>query len=59
MVWLAQDQRMDGRAVAVKVLPAVLSRSARAVARLKREASTCLDLTHPHIIRLHTFEQDP
>ncbi|MCA9310451.1 MAG: serine/threonine protein kinase, partial [Phycisphaerales bacterium] len=57
-VWLATDGQLD-RLVAVKVLPAVLGRDPRAVANLKDEARRNLDLTHPHIVRLYTFEQDP
>ena len=59
VVWLAHDHRLDGRPVAIKVLPAALSTGKRAVARLKAEATRNLDLTHQHIVRLHTFEQDP
>lgn len=59
VVWLAHDQRMDGRLVAVKVLPIALSADKRAVMRLKAEAARNLDLTHPQIVRLYTFEQDP
>ena len=59
VVWLAYDQRLDGRAVAIKVLPAALSTDKRAVTRLKAEATRNLDLTHPHIVRLYTFDQDP
>ncbi|MCA9311730.1 MAG: protein kinase, partial [Phycisphaerales bacterium] len=57
-VWLAADITLD-HTVAIKVLPAVLSRDKRAAARLKEEARRNLALTHPHIVRLHTFEQDP
>jgi len=59
VVWLAEDEQLDDRPVAIKVLPSALCRNARAVARLKKEALTNLELTHPHIVRLHTFEQDP
>jgi serine/threonine protein kinase len=57
-VWLATDTQLD-RQVAIKVLPAVLCRDKRAVARLKDEAKRNLDLTHPNIVRLYNFEQDP
>ncbi len=59
IVYLAADTRLDHREVAVKLLPAVLARNARAIAKLKKEAATCLDLTHPNIVRLHNFEVDP
>jgi len=58
VVWLAEDAKLDDLQVAIKVLPAALTMNARAVARLKKEATTCLGLTHPHIVRLLTFEQD-
>lgn len=57
-VWLAFDNQLE-RHVAIKVLPTALCRDKRAVARLKEEAKRNLDLTHPNIVRLHTFEQDP
>lgn len=59
VVWLALDHRLDARPVALKVLPAALSTDKRAVARLKAEAVRNMDLTHPNIVRLHTFDQDP
>jgi len=59
VVWLAEDEHLDNRPVAIKVLPSALCRNARAVARLKKEALTNLELTHPHIVRLFNFEQDP
>ena len=59
VVWLAEDVKLDDRSVALKLLPTVLSRNKRAIARLKKEAVTCLDLTHPQIVRLYNFEQDP
>ncbi len=58
VVWLAQDTTLDDREVALKLLPTALTSNARAIARLKKEATTCLDLTHTHIVRLINFEQD-
>ena len=57
VVWLAQDQQLEHE-VALKLLPTVLSRDRRSVARLKEEAKRSLRLTHPHIVRLLNFEQD-
>ena len=57
-VWRAIDLTLE-HPVAIKVLPAALSRDKRAVARLKAEARRNLELSHAHIVRLHTFEQDP
>jgi serine/threonine protein kinase len=58
VVWLATDLNLD-RHVAIKVLPTALSRDVRAITRLKAEAVRNLELTHPNIVRLYGFEQDP
>ncbi len=58
VVWLAEDAKLDDRKVAVKLLPTALTSNARAIARLKKEATICLELSHPHIVRLLTFEID-
>jgi len=58
VVWLAADEHLDEREVAIKLLPAVLYRNARAVARLKKEALAGSELSHPHIVRLINFEID-
>lgn len=57
-VWLAHDTQLD-RLVAIKMLPAAYPHDKRSIAQLKEEAKHNLDLTHPNIVRLHTFEQDP
>ncbi len=57
VVWLAEDTALDHQ-VALKLLPAALGQSSRAIGRLKQEAKRNLQLTHPHIVRLLTFEQD-
>ena len=44
--------------VAVKVLPAALSRNKHSVAALKREAGLSLRLTHANVCRLHDFHSD-
>ncbi|MFP4053563.1 MAG: protein kinase domain-containing protein, partial [Phycisphaerae bacterium] len=53
-VWKATDTELDS-AVAVKVLPAMLSRDATAIANLKREALIGQQLTHAGICRLYGF----
>ncbi len=58
VIWLAADMRLDDLQVAIKLLPTALTMNAHAIARLKQEAKTLLDLSHPHIVRLMTFEQD-
>jgi serine/threonine protein kinase/formylglycine-generating enzyme required for sulfatase activity len=57
VVWLAQDERVDV-AVALKFLPDVVARDAESVDELKRELRRGLNLTHPGIVRVYSFEQD-
>jgi len=57
-VWKAEDREMEDMAVAIKVVPAVLSRNAQSIEGLRREARIALRLSHPHICRLHTFHSD-
>ena len=49
-VYLAQDERLDGRAVALKVLT---SRDVRAVGRFRNEALAASRLDHPHICTVY------
>ncbi len=51
-VYRARDTRLD-REVAVKVLPAHLSRNVEFKQRFDREARSISQLTHPHICTLH------
>ena len=51
-VYRARDTRLD-REVAVKVLPANLSKDASLKQRLEREAKAISKLSHPHICTLH------
>jgi Tol biopolymer transport system component len=51
-VYTARDTRL-GRTVAIKVLSAALSASPDARERLKREARTLSQLSHPHICALY------
>ena len=57
VVYLARDRVLDGREVAVKILPKELASDPRALVRLKREATTAMEITHPNVVRLHTFEE--
>jgi len=57
VVWLARDEELD-RDIALKFLPEVVALDAEAVADLKRETRRNLDLTHPHIVRIHDFVSD-
>lgn len=57
VVWLAVDESLHTE-VALKFLPDVLVRDQTALDDLKRETKRCLALTHPHIVRVHHFEED-
>lgn len=58
VVWLARDEQLDNREVAIKLLPTILSGDRRSIDRLKQEAVRLLELNHPFIVRLNNFEQD-
>jgi len=58
VVYEARDERLDGKTVAVKVLPPDRLGDDEAVARLKHEAKTAFDLNHPNIVGLKGFEVD-
>jgi serine/threonine protein kinase/formylglycine-generating enzyme required for sulfatase activity len=57
VVWLAHDDRVDVQ-VALKFLPDIVARDAESVEELKRELRRGLNLTHPGIVRVYSFEQD-
>ena len=57
VVWLARDEQLD-RDVALKFLPDVVAFNRGAVEDLKRETRRALDLTHPHIVRIHDLLQE-
>jgi serine/threonine protein kinase/Tfp pilus assembly protein PilF len=57
IVWLARDEALE-RDVALKFLPDLLIHDRAAFDQLRREAKRCLDLTHPHIVRIHDFVHD-
>jgi formylglycine-generating enzyme required for sulfatase activity/serine/threonine protein kinase len=56
VVWRARDERL-GRTVALKFLPPEVAADAEAVVDLKRETTRCLELTHPHIVRVYDLEE--
>ena len=58
VVWRARDEDLE-RTVALKFLPAEVAADVEAVRDLKIETKRCLDLTHPHIVRVYDFVQGP
>ncbi len=56
-VYRAIDTKL-GRAVALKVLPAAMARDPERLARFEREARAVAALNHPHIVTLHSVEED-
>jgi len=57
VVYLAEDQDLESRQVAIKMLPPVLAKNPRAIKALKKEALLAMQLSHPHIVTLRAFEQ--
>ena len=57
-VWLAEDTKLDGRKVAVKMLPAVLAGKKGAFRRVKQEALVAMKLSHSNIATVRAFEED-
>jgi serine/threonine protein kinase/Flp pilus assembly protein TadD len=57
IVWLARDDELE-RNVALKFLPDLMIQDRAAFDQLKSETKRCLDLTHPHIVRIHDFIHD-
>jgi serine/threonine protein kinase len=58
MVYLAEDTELDNNPVAIKFIPPMLAGNKRAIKNLKREAKTAMQLSHPHILRLHDLHTD-
>ena len=58
VVWLAQDTRLDEQ-VALKFLPPEVAADPVALNDLRRETARSHRLTHPNIIRLHDFHEQP
>ncbi len=56
VVWRARDRELE-RVVALKFLPEMVSADPEALKDLKSETRRSLQLTHPHIVRVHDFVQ--
>src|SRR5213593_2325204 len=57
IVWLARDEELE-RDVALKFLPDLMIHDRAVFDQLNRETKRCLELTHPHIVRIHDFVHD-
>src|SRR2546427_2959484 len=57
IVWLARDEELE-RDVALKFLPDLMIQDHAVFDQLKHETKRCLELTHPHIVRIHDFVHD-
>jgi len=57
IVWLTRDEELE-RDVALKFLPDLMIQDRALADQLKRETKRCLELTHPHIVRIHDFVHD-
>ena len=57
IVWLARDEELE-RDVALKFLPDLMIHDRSVLDQLRRETIRCLELTHPHIVRIHDFIRD-
>src|SRR6267143_4863316 len=57
IVWLARDEELE-RDVALKFLPDLMIQDRSLLDQLRRETKRCLELTHPHIVRIHDFVHD-
>jgi len=57
IVWLARDEELE-RNVALKFLPDLMIQDRSLLEQLKHETKRCLELTHPHIVRIHDFVHD-
>jgi serine/threonine protein kinase/Tfp pilus assembly protein PilF len=57
IVWLARDEELE-RNVALKFLPDLMIQDRALLDQLKYETKRCLELTHPHIVRIHDFVHD-
>ena len=55
-VYRGTDTRL-GRAIAIKILPAAMSRDADRLARFQREARLVAALSHPNIVTIHSVEE--
>jgi serine/threonine protein kinase len=57
VVWLARDEELE-REVALKFLPDLMIQDRAVFDQLKHETKRCLELTHPHIVRIYDFVHD-
>ncbi|MCX6953278.1 MAG: SUMF1/EgtB/PvdO family nonheme iron enzyme [Verrucomicrobia bacterium] len=57
VVWRAEDTKLQ-RDVALKFLPDLVVRDREAMADLAAETRRCLDLTHPHIVRVYDLVEE-
>jgi serine/threonine protein kinase/Tfp pilus assembly protein PilF len=57
IVWLARDEELE-RDVALKFLPDLMIHDRSVLDQLRRETTRCLELSHPHIVRIHDFIRD-
>ena len=57
-VWFARDERL-ARAVAIKALSDTLAGEAGYVRRFRREARVAAGLSHPNLVRVFDFGDDP
>src|SRR6059036_4344973 len=57
IVWLAHDEELE-RNVALKFLPDLMIQDRALLDQLKGETKRCLELTHPHIVRIYDFVHD-
>lgn len=57
VVWRAEDTKLH-RDVALKFLPDLVVRDREAMADLAAETRRCLDLTHPHIVRVYDLVEE-
>jgi serine/threonine-protein kinase len=58
VTWRAWDTRLE-RAVALKILRPQYARDERFVFRFVREARAAASVSHPNVVRLYDFGQDP
>ena len=57
VVWLARDGELD-QELALKFLPELVMNDKASLDDLRRETRRALELTHPHIVRIHGFLRD-
>src|SRR5207244_5296422 len=57
IVSLASDEELE-RNVALKFIPDLMIQDRAVFDQLKGETKRCLELTHPHIVRIHDFVHD-